>query len=192
MSVVGHVAHHIPGRLRIRIPEAKGRQDILREIAREVASAKGVSAVRPNPVVGSIVIQYDPDIYSDLHALGSTWNEGKTSLSLEVRRARTRSSRNESVSFDTPSVAGRNIAAFFAALDQDVRRLTANEIDLRVMLPLVAAGLGILIYLRPPKATPLWLTLMIFAFHSFLTLHGVAMAEDGGVGALAGGAADES
>jgi hypothetical protein len=42
---------------------------------------------------------------------------------------------------------------------------------------LTAGILGFFAF-RRKAATPLWLTLMIFAFHSFLTLHGVAVAEE--------------
>jgi hypothetical protein len=76
-----------------------------------------------------------------------------------------------------PSAAAKAITSFFKSLDREIRQATDNELDLKLLLPLAAGALGLVAFERK-AATPLWLTLLIFAFHSFLTLHGVAVAEE--------------
>ncbi|HYB91676.1 MAG TPA: hypothetical protein VEC38_11595 [Candidatus Binataceae bacterium] len=58
----------------------------------------------------------------------------------------------------------------FGELDDAIRAATGNVLDLKVLIPLLAGILGIVL-LPKTRSTPLWLTLMIFAFSSFLMLH---------------------
>jgi hypothetical protein len=44
-------------------------------------------------------------------------------------------------------------------------------VDLKVVLPLIAAVAGIST-LGKSRRTPVWMTLLIFAFSSFLSMHG--------------------
>jgi len=68
------------------------------------------------------------------------------------------------------SIAATRVDAFFKQFDNQIRDATDNELDLKFIMPVAVAVLG-LFSLRHAGATPLWLTLMIFAFHSFLGLH---------------------
>ena len=54
--------HHVPGRLRARV--AGGRDDLrkLEAICDEFAAVRGVRSATPNPLTGSIVIDYDPSV----------------------------------------------------------------------------------------------------------------------------------
>jgi hypothetical protein len=177
MALEAYVAHVIPGRLRLKIPAAKGRPELLQHIASVVGSASNIKSVECNPVTGSVVICYAPAAYKNLEALGSILGESTVPISMRAshpaaaalpRRVR-RQQRKE------PSAAAQAITSFFNGLDQDIREATDNEVDLKVLLPLGAGALG-LVALGGKAATPLWVTLLIFAFHSFLTLHSVAEA----------------
>jgi len=68
------------------------------------------------------------------------------------------------------SAGARAVMGFFGELDDAIRDATGNTLDLKVLIPLVAGVLGIVLLPRT-RSTPLWLTLMIFAFSSFLMLH---------------------
>jgi hypothetical protein len=76
------------------------------------------------------------------------------------------------------SIAARRVDSFFKQVDHDIRMATDNEVDLKFILPLGMAILGV-VTLRYSSATPLWLTLLIFAFNSFLGLHAPTPAELG-------------
>jgi hypothetical protein len=52
------VTHAVPGRLRIRIEEARGDIALLDSIARELVSFPGVTAVEASALTGSILIRH--------------------------------------------------------------------------------------------------------------------------------------
>jgi Heavy metal associated domain 2 len=52
--------HHVPGRLRIKILQIKGRPEEATRFAARIESMRGVRAVAANAVTGSVVIHYDP------------------------------------------------------------------------------------------------------------------------------------
>jgi hypothetical protein len=179
MVVEAYVAHQIPGRVRLRIPAAKGRPDLLREIVAAAGSVSGIKSVEGNPVTGSLVIHHAPAAYKSFEGLVSVLADSTPHLSIHPSHPATnaRSQRAGRGKRTQPSAAAQAITSFFRSLDREIREATDNEIDLKVLLPLAAGILGFFAF-RRKAATPLWLTLMIFAFHSFLTLHGVAAAEE--------------
>lgn len=52
--------HHVPGRLRVKIPSARSNPLKSRQIS-ELLDIYGVHAVRVNPMTGSTIVTYDPD-----------------------------------------------------------------------------------------------------------------------------------
>jgi hypothetical protein len=59
-----HQIHHVPGRLRIRVPAIKRSGEnaaLLKELLRAV---QGVYEAEPNLMTGSIVVRYDPQFTS--------------------------------------------------------------------------------------------------------------------------------
>jgi len=179
MALAAYVAHQIPGRVRLKIPAAKGRPDLLQRIVAGAGSASEIKSVEYNSVTGSVVICYAPAAHKNLEALGSILGDSTLRVSMHASRppsgARSRHARRGERT--EPSAAAKAITSFFRSLDREVRDATDNQLDLKVLLPLAVGVLG-LFALRRKATTPLWLTLLIFAFHSFLTLHGVAAAEE--------------
>jgi hypothetical protein len=177
MAVDAYVHHHIPGRLRLRIPGAKGEEDALREISSAIARAPGISQVEYNSITGSILIQYSPEHYRNLRSLESGLSASAVPIAVnnsypahDERHHRHRQSGR--------SVSARKVDSFFKQIDQEIRRATDNEVDLKFILPFGVGVLG-LVALRYSSTTPLWLTLLIFAFNSFLGLHAPTPAELG-------------
>jgi cation transport ATPase len=52
--------HHVPGRLRVKIPNLKHRPGIEQDI-QELLDMHGVTEVRIKNLTGSVIVQYDPD-----------------------------------------------------------------------------------------------------------------------------------
>jgi len=177
MAVDAYVHHHLPGRLRLRIPTAKGEEDELRALSSAIARAPGISQVEYNPITGSILIQYSPEQYRNLRSLESSLSasavpiavNNSSSLRHEAHHRHHRRGR---------SIAARRVDSFFRQLDHEIRVATDNEVDLKFILPFGVAVLGLLA-LRHSSITPLWLTLLIFAFNSFLGLHAPTPSELG-------------
>lgn len=67
--------HHVPGRLRVRVPRIKGAMAEARAVEARLSAIKGVSGVESRELTGSVVIYYDPqtvDLQSLLLGLGNT------------------------------------------------------------------------------------------------------------------------
>ncbi len=172
MAVDAYVHHHIPGRLRIRVPAAKGEEELLRELSSAIARAPGISEVEYNPVTGSILIQYSPQEHSNLDSLDAGLNASAVPIVVKQVRPAEHTPHDRRHRRGGRSIAATKVDEFFREIDNEIRSVTGNELDLKFILPLVVGLLG-LFSLRYSSATPLWLTLMIFAFHSFLNLHSI-------------------
>ncbi|OUD15029.1 HMA2 domain-containing protein [Thioflexithrix psekupsensis] len=64
MTTYFHVVHHIHGRIRLRLSPSVLQHPIAKQadtLVQRVRSIRGILDVRINLVVGSIVIEYDPD-----------------------------------------------------------------------------------------------------------------------------------
>jgi hypothetical protein len=51
--------HHVPGRLRVRIPAAKGNPIATERLTKKLNELRGIRSVAGNPITGSILIRYD-------------------------------------------------------------------------------------------------------------------------------------
>jgi copper chaperone CopZ len=51
--------HHVPGRLRIRSSKVKGNGAAAEEVCRTLENVAGISAIKANPLTGSVTITYD-------------------------------------------------------------------------------------------------------------------------------------
>ena len=60
------IAHQVPGRIRMKIPSAKGNPEQLEEYKQTLSLIPGIEQVEVNPDTGSIVLKYDPDQHDDI------------------------------------------------------------------------------------------------------------------------------
>jgi Heavy metal associated domain 2 len=56
------LAHHLPGRLRLRSALLKGNARASEEAQRHLAEISGVRSASANPLIGSILLKYDPEV----------------------------------------------------------------------------------------------------------------------------------
>ncbi len=76
MYATSTYVHALEGRLRIKIPQAKGSPARALEIERHLMSSTGIENVSANPTTGNVLILYNPcllqqeDIFSALEELG--------------------------------------------------------------------------------------------------------------------------
>src|SRR5262245_13021584 len=61
------VAHQVPGRVRMKIPGAKGNPEMLQQIAETFAAIPGIEEITVNPHTGSLVMRYDTDQHDEFH-----------------------------------------------------------------------------------------------------------------------------
>ena len=63
-----------------------------------------------------------------------------------------------------------SILDFLKGLNLEVKRATNNAIDLKLLLPLGLAAYS-LFFVNTKENSPLWVTLLIFSIHTFVSLH---------------------
>ena len=54
------VAHHVAGRLRLKLARARRDTPTLEKVRRELAGIDGATSVTANPYTGSVIVEYDP------------------------------------------------------------------------------------------------------------------------------------
>src|ERR1700729_343027 len=67
MGSSAHIVHHIPGRLRLKVPGAKGNAVFMDQVQAALSSVDGVREIEVNPVTGSVLVHYDPDAFDTFH-----------------------------------------------------------------------------------------------------------------------------
>jgi hypothetical protein len=54
--------HNVPGRLRVKMPILKGRPAGINAVEDLLFNLDGIEQIKTNPLTGSVVIHYDPDL----------------------------------------------------------------------------------------------------------------------------------
>lgn len=163
------IAHHIPGRLRIVIPAARRNLGLLVRAAGEIEKLTGVQSVDVNPAAGSLVVRYareQNDLTLAVRALG----EGLQLFELALEELGGPSATRHRID-KRGSELGRELLTAAKVLNRELKIATGGVVDLRLLVPLGTAGLTALNAQRANGPTPLWLTLLTFAFNSFVALH---------------------
>ena len=63
---LAHVAHHLPGRIRLKLADVEADAALLEKVERALSAIPAVNRIRVNPITGSFVVEYDPDQYSKM------------------------------------------------------------------------------------------------------------------------------
>lgn len=138
-----HVVHHLPGRLRLRIPEKRMNQIYFDNLKAQALEFGGVEHVSVDPLTGSLLIRHvlaDEELTTLL----------QTDLELDLEPA--------------PVPVGRDALASLGAsintVDHRLKRATGGATDLRVLLFMLLVGMAIRQILRGqvmiPAAALLW------------------------------------
>jgi hypothetical protein len=160
-----YVRHHSPGRVRLRIPKAKRQPDALKKIAEAAEKIDGVRATSVNPITGSVLIRCAVGTLKSLGVLAAALTDSGLGIELVDMMVE---DEGEIAEY---SYLARDLGDVLLSADSAMKQATANQLDLRVLLP-AAAGIAATVALsKPTMATPLWLTLAIFAFSSFVALN---------------------
>src|SRR5262249_34472217 len=62
-----NVAHQVPGRVRMKVPAAKGNPELLQQLAERCAGTPGSGRIPDNRAPGSVVMHYDAHRHDDFH-----------------------------------------------------------------------------------------------------------------------------
>jgi hypothetical protein len=170
-----HVVHHIRGRMRVKLAHAKGDLQLLQSIQRSLWPLSGVKQVTINQATGSVLIEYDPDHHADFHSHLIAQAEETDLFVLEPPKSSEVDEMADKIEVGAEFLAAHSDAAravvnFVKELNEGVKKATDNTVDMKVLLPLTLAAYSFF-KVGSEVTTPLWVTLGIFSFNSFVSLH---------------------
>lgn len=180
------IAHQMPGRVRFKIPMARDNPELLEQIRQAFADIPGLQQTRVKPDAGSIVLIYDPNETAAFEAqLMQHWTCVMPLMPRRPPKRRelpgdefarvTRKIEAEAELLAGHSHSARVIVDFFKEMDREIKTLTNNAIDLKIVLALALAvatfaGIG------ATAATPMWITLALFALNHFIEMQSPSTA----------------
>jgi hypothetical protein len=168
-----HIVHHVPGRIRIKVTGAKEDSEYFALVQRLISELSGVESVRVNALTSSIVVAYNPldsvfhfrlresttvAEWLDLSDGGGLFTAIDDAVTTGVRYLERHSRLAESV------------VSTAQHLDSSLRSASDGYLDLKVLLPLGVA-VATSLHKSRGKGTPMWMTMGIFGFNAFLSLH---------------------
>jgi hypothetical protein len=166
------IAHQVPGRVRMKVPGGKGNPDLLKQIADTFAVIPGIERITVNPATGSVVMHYDVDQHHAFHGGMQQHVEAHGVYQPprgEIDELADKIER-EAEFLAQHSGTARAIVDGFKALDREIRFATDNNVDLKIVLAIGIIGVTVL-EVGAAAATPVWVTLSLFALNHVIELH---------------------
>lgn len=171
------VVHVSPGRVRVRVPQAKHNPAVTHAIHERLAAAPGVSRIETNLLTGSIIILFEAaevaldDVMPGVaEALGTVLPELEEEAIAGLLHPST----------DGAGAAepwAHQITGLFGGLDRQLGSASGGTVDLRVLLPLSLFFLGIGRLVSAETAPfPSWYDLLWFSFGTFVALNPAPVA----------------
>lgn len=174
MKVKLHIAHQVPGRIRMKVPGAKGDPVQLEQIRQAFMAVPGIETVDVNPHTGSVILKYDTDRHDDFHsgfADHCRQHHGAAHHRPPVSEidALANKIEQEAEFLAEHSESARAVVEFCKRADREIKLATGNLLDLKMVL---AAGLvGYTIFeVGASAATPVWVTLTLFGLNHFVEM----------------------
>jgi hypothetical protein len=169
------VVHHVKGRIRVKLQDAKGNHRFLDSVKQSLSPMAGVRHVDVNSSTGTVVVNYDQTTQPDFAQTLADHGESEGLFCLEPPELSEVDEIADKLQREAQFLAqhsdmAKSCVDFVSQIDQSLKRATNNSVDLKVLLPL---GLAVYAFLELESdiTTPLWVTLGIFSFNSFVALH---------------------
>lgn len=162
------IAHHVAGRVRLRIADIRGSAERARALEQHIAGLPGVLEAKAQPTAASLTIRYErrsedavraalADVFPDLKA--AQWDRRYQPSGNGHARS---------------TGLGRDIAAVFTVVNRRVKQETGG-LDLNMLLPLsllvLAAGFFLRAVVTRKLPVPGWYELAWFAFATYMMLN---------------------
>ncbi|MEZ4864972.1 MAG: hypothetical protein R3C14_26900 [Caldilineaceae bacterium] len=166
------VTHFSPGRIRVKLPQLKGNGAQGKQIEQALATVEGVDQVTFSPTTGSLLVLYVPEAgASPAAALAMAKSIGliPQEMEWEQLRAPYSGSTNDANRDGSSSTVADDIRSFFQSLNTSVDEVSAGKADLKDLLPLMLALLGIGRLLSAERLLfPAWYDYFWYAFSAFM------------------------
>jgi hypothetical protein len=162
------VAHQVPGRVRMKIPSAKGNPELLEEMKQTLSVIPGIEEVIINPATGSLVLHYDTDQHDEFHGhlVHHTGGQHQPPPTNEIDALASKI-QQEAEFLAENSHTARVVVDFFKHVDAQIKTGSHNTVDLKIVLAVGIASITIL-EVGANAATPVWVTLAMFGLNHLI------------------------
>jgi hypothetical protein len=161
------VAHQVPGRIRMKVPSAKDNPELLEQIKQTFSAIPGIEQVTVNPTTGSVVLHYDTEKHDEFHGhlhrhTGVHYKPPTNEIDSLANKI-----EQEAEYLAEHSHTAKVVVDFFRDLDKQIKVASGNVVDLKIVLAAGIAGFTIF-EVGASAATPVWVTLSIFALNHMI------------------------
>jgi hypothetical protein len=165
------IAHQVPGRVRMKIPSAKGNTELLQQISETFAVIPGIEQVTVNPLTGSVVLHYDIERHDEFHGRFRDHHAHMPGAPPPTQIDEFANKIEEEAEFlARNSESARAVVDFCKKLDHEIKKATGNSVDLKIVFAIAIIGVTVF-EIGATAATPVWVTLAIFAVNHFIEMH---------------------
>ena len=161
------IAHQVPGRVRMKIPAAKGNPELLKQISDTFGVIPGIEEVTVNPTTGSVVLHYDTEKHDEFHGHLHHHTGGHYKPPTNEIDSLASKIEQEAEYLAEHSHAAKVVVDFFRGFDKQIKVASGNVVDLKIVLAAGIAGFTIF-EVGASAATPVWVTLSIFALNHMI------------------------
>ena len=163
------LAHHHPGRLRVRADALIDALDVVQRIARPSTPSPASSSVRYTAQTGSILVEYEPGLADADDIILRIADAADLAPPLDEATLRERRAR--------PALLAIGASRELNKLTEEI---TGGRADLRSIVPAALAGLAIYSFIEEKNRMPRWDNLLYWGFNIFTMLHRREIDEEPG------------
>jgi hypothetical protein len=161
------IAHHIPGRLRLKVPSLKDDPSLGETLGRELGDLEEVVEVSVRPLTGNVVVHYQSN------GRGETGFVQSIGSVVRLTEARPVARPQPPPDVSVGEMAAEWTHARWQGLNDSLRRGTDGALDLRTVIPLFFVFLGVRQILTQPNLSALpWYTAFYYAYQTFNRYYG--------------------
>lgn len=162
--VQARVAHHVPGRLRLRLDTRTDASEVMARIQSALANRAGYERAEYRPQTRSLVLRYNP-AEIDSGRLLDSWLPVAGVEVLEGSEPAT-NGRAEG------TAVGDRISGSVGSLNRGIGRATRGALDLRDLFPLTLFAFGLRRLTQGNLQPVPWYNLLYYGYSTFFSLHG--------------------
>jgi len=141
------IVHAIPGRIRLKVGGLKANPSLGLAIQTHLHAIPGIKTVATNPLIGSVLICFDPEALMAPAAL-LTLSETLTDLFPELDQTRLAEFMTQSTVADAGLTWSEHLADFLAGLSGRLAGVLGSLTDYKLLVPLAFILIGLPVLLK--------------------------------------------
>jgi hypothetical protein len=136
------IVHAIPGRIRLKVAGFKANPSLGLAIQTRLQAVPGIKTVATNPLIGSVVVSFDPEAVMEPAALLSL-SETLTDLFPELDQTKLGEFMSQATVADATLTWSEHLADFLAGLSGRLAGVLGSLTDVKLLVPLTFILIGL-------------------------------------------------